>query len=327
MDITTRDREPDSSRRGSAAASTSDDVITVRGLRCSYGDYEAVRGIDLDVRRGELFALLGTNGAGKTTTMETLEGHRAPSAGTVEVLGLDPTRDRRALRPRIGMMLQESGFAGDLTVAETVRLWSKLTTDPVDADLALTRVALANRRDTRVSQLSGGQKRRLDLVLATLGQPEVLFLDEPTTGLDPESRERTWALVRQLLAGGTTIMMTTHYLEEAQQLADRVAIMHEGRIALAGTVAEVLAAQPSRVTFAVEGHAPGDVLRSLQTAVGQAEIDDDGRLVLETADLQTTLTRTMRWAEDHDHRLTGISATEASLATVFSHVAATEEDA
>ncbi len=323
MDTAALDPRPGRPPSDSAGPDT---VITVRGLRCSYGDYEAVRGIDLDVRRGELFALLGTNGAGKTTTMETLEGHRAPSAGTVEVLGLDPSRDRRSPRPRIGMMLQESGFAGDLTVAETVRLWSRLTTSPTDADMALTRVALIDRRDTRVSQLSGGQKRRLDLLLATLGGPEVLFLDEPTTGLDPESRERTWALIRQLLAGGCTILMTTHYLEEAQQLADRVAIMHDGGIALSGTVAEVLAAQPSRVAFGVEGHAPADVLRSLQTAAGDAHIDDDGRLVLETNDLQTTLTRTMSWAQDHGHRLTGISATEASLASVFSHVATDHQE-
>src|SRR5690606_14972506 len=160
---------------------TDDTVIEARGLSCVYGEFVAVRDLDLTVRRGELFALLGTNGAGKTTTMETLEGHRAADGGQVRVLGLDPQRDRAALRPRIGMMLQETGFAGDLTVRETMQMWASLTSRPDPVADVLERVELADRADTRVVQLSGGQRRRLDLALATLNSPELLFLDEPTS--------------------------------------------------------------------------------------------------------------------------------------------------
>src|SRR5690606_17831088 len=162
---------------------TDDTVIEARGLSCVYGEFTAVRDVDLTVHRGELFALLGTNGAGKTTTMETLEGHRAADGGQVRILGLDPVADRAALRPRLGIMLQETGFAGDLTVRETVDLWASLTTNPGPTDEALERLSLGDRAGTRVVQLSGGQRRRLDLALATLNRPEVLFLDEPTAGL------------------------------------------------------------------------------------------------------------------------------------------------
>jgi len=220
-------------------------------LRQVYGDYEAVRGITFSVARGELFALLGTNGAGKTTTMEVLEGYRAATNGRVRVLGLDPRRDRRTLRPRIGIMLQEGGFLDDLTVAETVAAWRGLAADVgrrVNDDV-LELVGLTDKARTRVRQLSGGQKRRLELALAVLARPEVLFLDEPTTGMDPEARRDTWEVIRALRGEGTTVLLTTHYLEEAERLADHLAIMHQGVIHARGPVADVVAEAGDRITF------------------------------------------------------------------------------
>jgi len=300
---------------------TNDTVIEARGLTCSYGDFTAVRDVDLTVRRGELFALLGTNGAGKTTTMETLEGHRGADGGEVRVLGLDPRRDRATLRPRIGMMLQETGFAGDLTVRETVEMWAALTTRPDPVGSVLHRVELADRADTRVVQLSGGQRRRLDLALATLHRPELLFLDEPTSGLDPESRERTWQLVRDLIAAGTTVVLTTHYLEEAEALADRIAIMHAGRVVREGTLEDIVGSSPARISFRAP-HADGAALeRELRTVVDPLGLDVQGGLLrLEVADLQPALGRLLRWADQHDHHLGRLHAQEASLAEVFTRI-------
>lgn len=306
-----------------------DHAIEAIGLRCSYGDFEAVKGIDLAVRPGELFALLGTNGAGKTTTMETLEGHRRASGGQVSVLGLDPGSDRSRLRRRVGIMLQESGFAGDLTVRETVELWARLTTDPSPTDAALERLELTDRADTRVVQLSGGQKRRLDLVLATLNRPEVLFLDEPTAGLDPESRARTWEVIRDLRASGTTVVLTTHYLEEAEQLADQIAIMHEGRIATRGTLADVVGDAPAAISFRLTDLDGPRTERELSTVVAPNALRIDGDAVhLDVDDLQVGLGRLLAWAEDHDHRLDRLNAREASLDEVFSRIStARMEDA
>ena len=219
-------------------------VITVRDLRRRYGGtggrgFEAVRGVTFSVRRGELFALLGTNGAGKTSAMEVLEGLAPPARGAVRVLGCDPCRERALVRRRMGIMLQEGGFPPDLTVAETGRMWAGTLSAPRPVAEALGLVSLGHRAGVAVRSLSGGERRRLDLAMAILGRPEVLFLDEPTTGLDPESRRRTWLLIRELLGAGTTVVLTTHYLEEAEELADRLAIMHQGRIVRTGTPAEV----------------------------------------------------------------------------------------
>ena len=195
-------------------------VITVRDLRRRYGGtggrgFDAVRGVTFSVRRGELFALLGTNGAGKTSTMEVLEGLAPAAQGVVRVLGCDPCRERALVRRRMGIMLQEGGFLSDLTVAETGRMWAGTLSAPRPVAEALGPVSLGHRAGVAVRSLSGGERRRLDLAMAILGRPEVLFLDEPTTGLDPESRHRTWLLIRELLAAGTTVVLTTHYLEEA----------------------------------------------------------------------------------------------------------------
>ncbi|MDI6100284.1 ABC transporter ATP-binding protein [Actinoplanes sp. NEAU-A12] len=216
-------------------------AITCQGVRFTYGRSEVVCGVDLEVGQGELLALLGTNGAGKTTTLEVLLGQRRPAGGRVRLLGRDPFAERRRLAAEVGVVPQESGLAPDLTVAETVRLWLRLhrrdRVGPVSAEL-LGELDLEHRAAVRVRQLSGGERRRLDLAVALCGVPRLLVLDEPSTGLDPESRQRTWALLRERRRQGTTILLTTHFFEEAEALADRVVIMDRGRVAFTGTVAD-----------------------------------------------------------------------------------------
>jgi ABC-2 type transport system ATP-binding protein len=205
-------------------------AITVRGLSRSYGDFKAVDGVDLDVRRGEIFALLGPNGAGKTTTVEILEGYRHRDAGTVSVLGHDPARPTRAWRSQLGIVLQGNGDLRQLTVAEVVRHFAGFYADPRDPDEVIAAVGLEDKRDTRTIQLSGGQRRRVDVALGILGRPELVFMDEPTTGFDPEARRQFWDLISGLQVEGTTVLLTTHYLDEAEHLADRVGVIAGGRI-------------------------------------------------------------------------------------------------
>lgn len=295
-------------------------VIRADGLKRTYsGGYEAVRGIRLGVARGEVFALLGTNGAGKTSTVEMLEGLAPADAGTVRVLGRDPYRDRAAVRPRIGMMLQEGGFPSDLTAAETATMWAGVTTGARPVDEALALVGLEHRARVRVKQLSGGERRRLDLALAIMGEPEVLFLDEPTTGLDASGRRGTWDLVRALRDGGTTVLLTTHYLEEAETLADRLAIMDRGLIVAEGTPAQVTAARPARIRFTLPATVPaGRLPLSLKAA-------SDGRRVdIRTRDLQRDLAELLRWAEASDVALEGLDARSASLEEAFLDIAQRE---
>jgi ABC-2 type transport system ATP-binding protein len=301
-------------------------VIEARGLRRRYGGdggagFEAVRGADLTVRRGELFALLGTNGAGKTSTMEVLEGQAPPSGGTVRLLGHDPYRERRHVRPRIGVMLQEGGFPSDLTVLELVTTWAGTLTSARPPGEALALAGLGHRHHVRLAQLSGGEKRRLDLAVAVLGRPEVLFLDEPTSGLDPESRRRTWAVVHDLLTAGTTVMLTTHYLEEAEALADRLAIMHAGRIVRTGTPAEVSAAEPSRISFRLDAGVPRPDVAALAGRDDVRTTVDGHRTVVRTGDLQDTLTALLAWARGHDLRLHDLEARSGSLEAAFLAVA------
>ncbi|MDH6123696.1 ABC transporter ATP-binding protein [Kitasatospora sp. GP82] len=305
-------------------------AIEVHGLQRRYGPagsagFDAVRGLDLTIRRGELFALLGTNGAGKTSTMELIEGLAAPTAGTVRVLGHDPHRERAVVRPRIGIMLQEGGFPSDLTVAETGRTWAGLTSGARPVDEALDLVGLLDRRGVRVKQLSGGERRRLDLAMALLGRPEVLFLDEPSTGLDPQARAAVWRLVRELRTQGTTVLLTTHYLEEAEELADRLAIMHQGRVVTSGTVAEVIAGRPSRISFEL----PERYGRYEDLALPRldGEIRADGRrITLHTARLQAALTELLGWAAHHEIALGGLDARSASLEEAFLAIAAEAGD-
>ncbi|MFJ2609833.1 ABC transporter ATP-binding protein [Streptomyces sp. NPDC087425] len=301
-------------------------VIEVTGLRRVYGGgFEAVRGIDFRVRRGEVFALLGTNGAGKTSTVEVLEGLAPTSAGRVRVLGHDPYTGRAAVRPRTGVMLQEGGFPSELTVTETARMWAGCVSGARPEAEVLARVGLGGRGDVRVKQLSGGERRRLDLALALLGDPEVLFLDEPTTGLDAEGRRATWELVRALRDNGTTVLLTTHYLEEAENLADHLAIMREGRIALTGTPAEVTASQPARISFRLpDGFHLGDL--PPLGPLGVTDHDVEGRVVrLRTRELQRAATGLLRWAEGARVELHGLDVRSASLEEAFLGIARTSE--
>ncbi|MEU3971954.1 ABC transporter ATP-binding protein [Streptomyces bacillaris] len=295
-------------------------VIEADGVRRSYQDgFEAVSGVSFSVARGELFALLGTNGAGKTSTVELLEGLARPTAGTIRVLGHDPYRERAAVRPRTGVMLQEGGFPSDLTVLETARMWSACTTGARPAAEALEMVGLSSRARVRVKQLSGGEKRRLDLALALTSRPEVLFLDEPTTGLDAEGRRDTWELIRALRADGTTVLLTTHYLEEAEALADRLAIMHQGQIVTAGTTAEVTASQPARIRFTLPDDVPaGHLPLSLRAGA------DGPRVEIRTAALQESLHELLGWARESGVRLIGLDARSASLEEAFLQIANTQ---
>ena len=205
-------------------------AITARGLTRSYGTFRAVDGLDLDVQRGEIFALLGPNGAGKTTTVEILEGYRHRDAGTVSVLGHDPATPTRAWRARIGIVLQGNGDLLQLTVAEVVHHFATFYANPRDPEDVIESVGLSEKRTARVINLSGGQRRRVDVALGILGRPELVFMDEPTTGFDPEARRQFWDLIARLRDEGTTVLLTTHYLEEAEHLADRVAVIAAGKI-------------------------------------------------------------------------------------------------
>jgi ABC-2 type transport system ATP-binding protein len=283
-------------------------VIQVERLNLSYGDFHAVKDLSFEVRRGELYALLGTNGAGKTSTLETIEGHRTATSGTVRVFGQSPS-DRKAVRPRMGIMLQESGFSPDLTVRESVRLIGKLTERTDDVDRVVDVVDLTRNATTKVSQLSGGEKRRLDFATAVYGGPELVFLDEPTTGLDIQSRDALWSTVEKLREDGATIVLTTHYLEEAQQHADRIGLMHRGTFHREGTVAELTRTLPSVIRFGLPTPSPALPL--------QARLEGDGRFLVETVALQKDMYTLLRWAEDNGLELRDIEAGPTRLDDVF----------
>jgi len=255
-------------------------AISVRDLRKSYGTDEALRGISFEIEEGEVFGLLGPNGAGKTTTIEILEGYRTRDGGDVEVLGFDPERAGSAFRERIGVVLQQSQLWPNLTVAETHRMFAGYYEHPRNVDEVIVLVGLAEKRDARVKTLSGGQKRRLDLGVALVGDPDLVFLDEPTTGFDPAARRAAWDMIRSLRSLGKTILLTTHYLDEAEQLADRLAVLREGVIIREGTPAELTAgSNETEVRYRKDGQdvvvrttEPTKLLRRLTT-----EALDEGR--------------------------------------------------
>jgi ABC-2 type transport system ATP-binding protein len=229
-------------------------AISVRDLRKSYGTHEAVRGITFEIQEGEVFGLLGPNGAGKTTTVEILEGYRRRDSGDVTVLGYDPARSERSFRERIGVVLQQSDMFQNLTVREVHRMFAGYYEHPRDVDEVIELVGLGEKRDARVKTLSGGQKRRLDLGVALVADPDLVFLDEPTTGFDPAARRAAWEMIRSLRALGKTILLTTHYLDEAEQLADRVAVLREGRIVREGTPDELTSgATETEIRYRVDG--------------------------------------------------------------------------
>jgi ABC-2 type transport system ATP-binding protein len=249
-------------------------AILVEDLRKSYDGHEAVRGITFHIKEGEVFGLLGPNGAGKTTTVEILEGYRERDSGRVDVLGFDPARSEEAYRERIGVVLQQSQLWSNLTVAETHRMFAGYYREPRDVNEVIDLVGLGAKRDARVKTLSGGQKRRLDLGVALVGDPDLVFLDEPTTGFDPAARRAAWEMIRSLRSLGKTILLTTHYLDEAEQLADRVAVLREGQIIREGTPAELTGdTSETEVRYRRDGHEvvirttePTKVLQELTTA-------------------------------------------------------------
>jgi ABC-2 type transport system ATP-binding protein len=293
-------------------------VLSARGVRRSYGRgakaFEAVGGVDLDVAPGEIFALLGTNGAGKTSTLDVLEGLAAPTGGSVQVFGRDPRRDRAVVRAEMGIMLQSGGLPAELTVAETLAMWRGTCTHPTTVDRVLDMVGLTERAGVRVRSLSGGEQRRVDLACALIGQPRLLFLDEPTTGLDPESRRGVWRLLSGLREQGVTMILTTHYLDEAEELADRIAIMHGGRIVRSGTLREVVG--DARAT--IEFDHPGVPLPALPGADLDA---GSARVTVRTSRLQDHLEVLLAWARTHRIVLAGLQARSASLESVFLSVA------
>ncbi|WP_426242428.1 ABC transporter ATP-binding protein [Nocardioides sp. LHG3406-4] len=293
-------------------------AIDVHELRRVYGSgaqaFEAVRGVDLQVEPGTVHALLGVNGAGKTSVLEVVEGLASASGGTVRVLGLDPVADRREVRRRVGVLLQRSGFPGDLTVRETLRMWAATVTGPRPVGESLKLLDLAGRADVRMRALSGGEQRRVDLACTLTGRPEVLMLDEPTTGLDPESRHRVWELIESLRDDGVAVLLTTHYLDEAEALADRISIMRAGRIVMSGTREEIVAGQPSVISF----RTPPYDLPPLASATVQ---QDATRTTVQADDLQQTLTTLLGWALEHDVRLADLSARTASLESIFLGIA------
>jgi len=294
-------------------------AVRVRGLRRTYGQgasaYEAVRGVDLDVPAGSITALLGTNGAGKTSTLEVIEGLAPATAGDVSVLGLDPVAGRAALRRRTGVLLQRSGFSGDLTVRETLRQWSGTLTTPRPVDEMLALLSLEGRADVRMLALSGGEARRVDLAGTLMGDPELVILDEPTTGLDPESRREVWRLVSDLRDGGATVLITTHYLEEAEALADRLEIMHAGQIVLSGTPTEIAQGHPSTISFAGVPDVPGDL-----SGIDRIS-HEHGRTTLETGALQVSLSDLLAWAAHNEVALDDLDARSPSLESVFLSIA------
>jgi ABC-2 type transport system ATP-binding protein len=282
-------------------------AILVRDLRKAYGAVEAVRGVDFEVARGEVFGLLGPNGAGKTTTVEVLEGFRPRSAGIVSVLGHDPGGRPRALRERVGIVLQSSGMYRHLSAREAVEHWARLYPRPRDVDETLNLAGLAEVADVRTRRLSGGQQRRLDFALALVGDPELIFLDEPTVGFDPRARRDAWETVRTLAELGKTILLTTHYLDEAQALCDRVAILKDGRILAVGAPAElgVGAATGARVSWR----------------------DDEGELQTRVTDAPTALLHQLTSAAlARGEELAELSVTRPSLEEVYLELTAEEAD-
>ena len=286
-------------------------AVQVRGLVKSYGDVHAVRGIHFDIWRGEIFALLGPNGAGKTTTVEILEGYRTRNAGEVLVLGLDPGRQRAALKPQIGIVLQATSVERYLTVAESIAMYASYYPHPRSADEVIDLVGLTEKRNTRVIKLSGGQQRRLEVAIALAGDPDLLFLDEPTTGFDPSARHEAWDVIKNLASLGKTVLLTTHYMDEAQALADRVAVIADGQIVAEGPPSTLAHRDKAavRIRFSVPtGEVPPPELSAV-IADGVAEFSP--------ADVAAGLYQLSGWATERRVPLDGLEIIRPSLEDVY----------
>ena len=295
-------------------------AIKVEGLRKAYGENEAVRGISFEVSPGEVFGFLGPNGAGKTTTIEILEGYRPRTGGEVSVLGVDPGKGTREWRTRIGLVLQECELNPLLTVAETMNLYSSFFPNPRPVDETLELVGLGDRHKARVGSLSGGQQRRLDVGVGIVGNPELLFLDEPTTGFDPSARRDAWNMIEGLKELGTTIVLTTHYMEEAQHLADRVVIMREGGIVAEGPP-ETLGDQLGRQTMIRFRSSNGLADRAAGALGTQAQVSGN-QATIASADPQRDLYRLLSWADGEGVELPDLEVRRPSLEDVFLEVTA-----
>ena len=295
-----------------AEASAGEVAIEVRGLRKSYGSLEAVRGIDLSVVRGEVFAMLGPNGAGKTTTVEILEGYRSRSSGEVRVLGHDPARRERDLMSRMGIVLQQSGVQQYLTVREVVAMYAGYYPHPRDVDEVIELVGLADAANRRILQLSGGQHRRVDVALALAGDPELLFLDEPTTGFDPSARRQAWDTVRSLAGLGKTVFLTTHFMDEAQALADRVAIIARGQIVALGSP-NTLGARGSQATV-IRFSLPDGVVPAEELGITRVS---GGAWQVETTEPTRVLHELTGWAVNAQVELIGLEVSRPSLEDVY----------
>jgi len=287
-------------------------AIEVRGLIKSYDDVHAVRGIDLTVERGQIFALLGPNGAGKTTTVEILEGYRSRDGGTVKVLGYDPGRQRQPLKSQIGIVLQSTGVDRYLTVSETVTMYAGFYPHPRPVDEVIDLVGLTAKRNTRVLKLSGGQQRRLDVAVALAGNPDLLFLDEPTTGFDPSARHEAWEVIKNLAALGKTVLLTTHYMDEAQYLADQVAVITSGRIVAEGPPATIGNREQARAQIRYRLDAGTTPPADLTAPPGP-----DGLIELRPDDLTAALHRLTGWALEQHVELSGLEVSRPSLEDVY----------
>jgi ABC-2 type transport system ATP-binding protein len=299
-------------------------AIAVRGLRKRYGELEAVRGIDFEVAEGECFALLGPNGAGKTTTVEILEGYRERDAGEVEVLGLDPQGGDRDLHERVGIVLQSSGNFRELTVREVLDLFGGYYPRPRATGEVIDLLGLSEKAGARIKTLSGGQQRRLDLALGLVGDPNLLFLDEPTTGFDPSARRRSWELIESLRDLGKTILLTTHYMDEAQNLADRVAILSAGRIVAAGTPDSLGGRDEGEAVIAFRP-AAGTSVTDLPADLPGQPVPREGRVELRTTEPTRALHVLTAWALARGEELDALTVTRPSLEDVYLRLTSEEE--
>jgi len=301
-------------------------VISISGLRKSYGDFEAVRGIDLEVERGEVFAFLGPNGAGKTTTVEILEGFRSRSAGEVSVLGRDPEDADGAWRERVGFVLQQSQPERYLTVREVLSLYAGYYSAPRPVDEVIELVGLGAKAGERNIRLSGGQKRRLDVALALIGDPELIFLDEPTTGFDPSARRQAWEVIQSLKDLGKTVFLTTHYMEEAQRLADRVTIIAKGEIVASARPEELgdRDHRPANVSFRIPATTPTE---GLPDAVAGAATSGAGHVTVAAHEPVALLHRVTGWALDNGVDLEGLEVKRPSLEDIYLELTGPEEEA